>query len=138
MSDHDREPPKKRQKTTGFSLGDMQEDGDDEDGDEPLASQIGPSRQPPPGHRAKKGHKTQAGTAPASIPPPTGLALAEMNGQITHGEHRMRVEDKMDVGQLNRLATGVTVDTDTVAATVRVIVIPKHVAAHIQRNSPLG
>lgn len=107
----------------------MQDDGDDEDGDEPLASQIGPSRQPHPGHRAKKGHKTQAGTAPASIPPPTGLALAEMNGKITHGESRIRVEDKMDEGQLNRLATGVTVDTDTVAATVRAIVILKRVTA---------
>lgn len=102
----------------------MQEDGDDEDGDEPLASQIGPSRHPHPGHRAKKGHKTQAGTAPASKPPPTGLALAEMNGQITHGEPRIKLEDKMDEGQLNRLATGVTVDTDTVSATVRGIVIP--------------
>ena len=121
MSDHDREPPKKRQKMTGFSPDDMQEDGDDDDGDEPLASQIGPSRQPLSGHRAKKGHKTQAGTAPASMLPPTGLALAEMNGQITHGEPRKRAEDKMDEGQLNRLATGVTVDTDTAAATVRAV-----------------
>ena len=140
MSDHDREPPKKRQKMTSFSLDDMQEDGDDDDGDEPLASQIGPSRQPFSGHRAKKGHKTQAGTAPASMLPPTGLALAEMNGQITHEEPRKKVEDKMDEGQLNRLATGVTVDTDTVAATVRVIVISKlvTVGSHIKRNSPLG
>ena len=56
MNDHDREPPKKRQKIFGFD--DMQEDGGD-DGDEPLASQIGPSRRPLSGHRAKKGHKTQ-------------------------------------------------------------------------------
>jgi len=125
MSDQDREPPKKRQKMIGFSLDDMQEDGDDDDGDEPLASQIGPSRQPFAGHRAKKGHKTQAGTAPASMLPPTGLALAEMNGQITHEEPRKKVEDKMDEGQLNRLATGVTVDTDTAAATVRAIVKSK-------------
>ena len=112
----------------------MQEDGDDDDGDEPLASQIGPSRQPPSGHRAKKGHKTQAGTAPASMLPPTGLALAEMNGQITHEEPRKRAEDKMDEGQLNRLATGVTVDTDTAAATVRAIVKSKRDIAgtHIQ------
>jgi len=125
MSDHDREPPKKRQKMTGFSLDDMQEDGDDDDRDEPLASQIGPSRLPFSGHRAKKGHKTQAGTAPASMLPPTGLALAEMNGQITHEGPRKKVEDKMDEGQLNRLATGVTVDTDTAAATVRAIVKSK-------------
>ena len=123
MSDHDREPPRKRQKMTGFTLDDMQEDrDDDDDGDEPLASQIGPSRQPFSGHRAKKGHKTQAGTAPASMLPPTGLALAEMNGQITHEEPRKKVEEKMDEGQLNRLVTGVTVDTDTAAATVGAIV----------------
>jgi len=129
LSDHDREPPKKRQKTIGFSLSEMQEDGDDEDGDEPLASQIGPSRHPLSGHRANKGHKTQARTAPASLPPPTSLALAEMNRQITHEGPRIKVEDKMDEGQLNRLATGVTVDTDTVAATVRVIVILKFITA---------
>ena len=134
LSDHDREPPRKRQKTTSFSLDGVLEDGDDEDGDEPLLSQIGPSRHQLAGHRAKKGHKTQAGTAPASIPPPTGLALAEMNGQITHEEPRIKLEDKMDEGQLNRLATGVTVDTDTVAATVRAIVISKCavVYSHIQ------
>ena len=57
--------------------------------------------------------------------PPTGLALAEMNGQITHEEPRKKVEDKMDEGQLNRLATGVTVDTDTAAATVRAVVKSK-------------
>ncbi|KAF9654000.1 Bromodomain-containing protein [Thelephora ganbajun] len=120
LSDNDQEPSKKRQKMMDFSLGDMQEDGyddDDDDCDEPLAAQIGPSRQPLSGHRAKKGHKTQAGTSPASMPPPTGLALAEMNRQITHGEPRIKVEEKMDEGQLNRLATGVTVDTDTAAAT---------------------
>ena len=118
----------------GFSFDEMQEDGDDEDGDEPLASQIGPSRHPFPGHLTKKGHKTQARTAPTSIPPPTSLALAEMNGQITHDEPRIKVEDKMDEGQLTRLATGVTVDTDTVAATVRAIVILKCiiVGSHIR------
>ena len=117
-----------------FSFDEMQEDGDDEDGDEPLASQIGPSRHPYSGHPAKKGHKTQARTAPTSIPPPTSFALAEMNGQITHGEPRIKVEDKMDEGQLNRLATGVPVDSDTVAATVRATVILKRITAdsHIQ------
>jgi len=134
LSDHDQEPPKKRQKTIGFSLDEMQEDDDDDDGDEPLASQIGPSRHPLSGYRAGKGHKTQAGTAPASMLPPTGLALAEMNGHITYEGPRVKLEDKMDEGQLNRLATGVTVDTDTVTATVRAIVISKCVTvdSHIQ------
>lgn len=105
-----------------FSHEDMQEDDDDGYGNALSASQIGSPRQPLPGHRAKKGHKTQAGTAPASKPPPTGLALAEMNRLITHEEPRIKLEDKMDEGQLTRLATGVTVDTDTVAATVRATV----------------
>jgi histone acetyltransferase len=109
-----------------FSLEDAQEDDDDEDGNELSVSQIGSSNQPHSSRRAKKGHKTQAGTAPASKPPPTGLALAEMNGQITYEELRIKVEDKMDEGQLNRLATGVTVDTDTVSATVRAIVTSKY------------
>ena len=111
----------------GFSLDGMQEDGDDDDGDEPLASQIGPSRHPFSGYQGKKGHKTQARTAPVSVPPPTSLALAEMNRQIAHDEPRIKIEDKMDEGQLNRLATGVTVDTDTVTATVRAIVMLKRV-----------
>jgi histone acetyltransferase len=125
FSDHDREPPQKRQKMMEFTFEDMQEDDDDDDddGNEPLASQVGPSRQPLSGRRTTKGHKTQAGTAPASIPPPTDLALAEMNGQTSHEEPRIKLEDKMDEGQLNRLATGVTVDTDTAAATVRTIVM---------------
>ena len=109
-----------------FSLGDMQEDDDDEDGNELLTSEIGLSHQQLSSHRAKKGHKTQAGTAPASMPPPTGLVLAEMNGEIPHKEPRIKLEDQMDEGQLNRLATGVTVDTDTAAATVRAIVKPKY------------
>ena len=137
LSDHDREPPQKRQKMMDFSLEHMHEDDDDEDGNKLL---ISPSHQPLPSHRAKKGHKTQAGTAPASIPPPTGLALAEMNGQITHEEPRIKLEDKMDEGQLSRLATGVTVDTDNVAATVRTTVTPKYGAldSHALRNSTRG
>ena len=106
----------------GFSLEEMQEDDDDDDCNELSMSQIGSPHQLLSSRRAKKGHKTQAGTAPASIPPPTGLALAEMNGQITYDEPRIKMEDKMDEGQLNRFAKGVTVDTDTVAATVRDIV----------------
>lgn len=109
-----------------FSFEGMQEDDDDEDSNELLVSQIGSPYQQLSSRRAKKGHKTQAGTAPASIPPPTGLALAEMNGQISHEEPRIKLEDKMDEGQLARLATGVTVDTDTVATTVRAIVTQKY------------
>jgi len=55
-----------------------------------------------------------AHTAPVSIPPPSGEIRAEMNGEIppqSTTEIAVKVEDQMDEGQLDRLATGVTVDT---------------------------
>lgn len=66
--------------------------------------------------------KSKAQTAPVSVAPPTGREQAEMNGMgagKTNGvngygrghEMKIKVEDKMDEGQLTRLATGVTVDT---------------------------
>jgi len=55
-----------------------------------------------------------AQTAPVSIPPPSGDVLAEMNGEIPFqslSEVAVKVEEQMDESQLDRLATGVTVDT---------------------------
>ncbi|KAH8993251.1 Bromodomain-containing protein [Lactarius hatsudake] len=52
-----------------------------------------------------------AQTAPVSIPPPSGEILAEMNGQMSLPEIAVKMEEQMDEGQLDRLATGVTVDT---------------------------
>ncbi|PCH43625.1 Bromodomain-domain-containing protein [Wolfiporia cocos MD-104 SS10] len=57
--------------------------------------------------------KTQARTAPATIAPPTDEEKAEMSwpAEGANGsEPKVKVEDKMDEGQLMRLATGVTVD----------------------------
>jgi histone acetyltransferase len=55
-----------------------------------------------------------AKTAPVSIPPPSGDILAEMNGEIdlqSASEVAVKMEEQMDESQLDRLATGVTVDT---------------------------
>ncbi|KAH9910577.1 histone acetyltransferase GCN5 [Amylocystis lapponica] len=64
--------------------------------------------------------KSKAQTAPTSIPAPTEQEQADMarpvNGINGH-EMKVKVEDKMDEGQLTRLATGVTVDTGSGATT---------------------
>ncbi len=55
-----------------------------------------------------------AQTAPMSIAPPSGDMRAEMNGEMSlqgTSEVAVKVEDQMDESQLDRLATGVTVDT---------------------------
>ncbi|OBZ67017.1 Histone acetyltransferase GCN5 [Grifola frondosa] len=76
------------------------------------------------GHRAGKqasSMKSKAHTAPAHIAPPTDEERAEMtrpvNGVNGH-EPKIKVEDKMDEGQLNRLTTGVTVDASGTASAV--------------------
>ncbi|KAI0344708.1 Bromodomain-containing protein [Trametopsis cervina] len=58
--------------------------------------------------------KSKAHTAPIALPPPTEQERKDMthpasNGVNGHGI-KVKVEDKMDEGQLDRLATGVTVD----------------------------
>lgn len=99
---------------------------DDEDEDQPLA--ITARMNPPPVSRHENGvkphfsrrggkgtsAKSAAQTAPVSIPPPSGEMMAEMNGQIplsNASEISVKMEEQMDEGQLDRLATGVTVDT---------------------------
>ena len=101
-------------------------DEDDEDEGQPLA--ITTRMNLPPVSRHENGAKphlsrrggkgtsamSAAQTAPVSIPPPSGDLLAEMNGQIpplNASEIAVKMEEQMDEGQLDRLATGVTVDT---------------------------
>ncbi len=99
---------------------------DDEDEDRPLAvtarmnlpssSRFDNSARLQPSRRAGKGISAMstAQTAPVSIPPPSGDILAEMNGEInlqTASEVAVKMEEQMDESQLDRLATGVTVDT---------------------------
>lgn len=57
--------------------------------------------------------KKKAHTAPTSLAPPVGDEQARMNRQvngINGHEPKIKVEDKLDEGQLNRLAAGVPVD----------------------------
>lgn len=57
--------------------------------------------------------KKKAHIAPTSLAPPVGEEQALMNGKINgiNGhEAKIKVEDKLDEGQLNRLAAGVPVD----------------------------
>lgn len=59
--------------------------------------------------------KSKAHTAPVALPPPTEAERADMAHPATNGVNghdvKVKVEDKMDEGQLTRLVTGVTVDT---------------------------
>jgi histone acetyltransferase len=98
---------------------------DDEDEDQPLAvtarmnlpssSRFDNGARPLPSRHAGKGcsKMSTAKTAPVSIPPPSGDILAEMNGEIDlqSAEVAVKMEEQMDESQLDRLATGVTVDT---------------------------
>jgi histone acetyltransferase len=99
---------------------------DDEDEDQPLAitarMNLSSALRPENGAKAHSSRRAGKGTsvmstaqtAPVSIPPPSGDMLAEMNGEIflpSTSEVAVKVEEQMDEGQLDRLATGVTVDT---------------------------
>lgn len=99
---------------------------DDEEEDQPLAvtarmnhpssSRFDNGARPLPPRRAGKGSSkmSTAHTAPVSIPPPSGDILAEMNGELdlqSASEVAVKMEEQMDESQLDRLATGVTVDT---------------------------
>lgn len=100
------------------SLSDADDD-DDEEEDKPLASRMAlktapdGSRTATSGKRSGKKMKSKGQTAPASMQPSTGREQAEMNGQ-PNGVHahdkKVKLEEKLDESQLNRLATGVTVD----------------------------
>ena len=82
----------------------------------PSSSRFDNGPRPLPSRRGGKGYSAMstAKTAPVSIPPPSGDILAEMNGEIDlygASEVAVKMEEQMDESQLDRLATGVTVDT---------------------------
>lgn len=58
--------------------------------------------------------KSKAQTAPVALPPPTDKEREEMERPASNGinghDVKVKVEDKMDEGQLTRLVTGVPVD----------------------------
>lgn len=111
----------------------LSDEEDDEEEDKPLAARMA-IKTGPEGSRkttskmtsgkrcGKKASsmKSKAQTAPAATQIPTGREQAELNGQangVNGHETQIKVEEKMDEGQLNRLATGVTVDTGGTAST---------------------
>lgn len=105
-------------------MSEAEDDDDDDEEERPLAARVTRTAdkrkkdsigKPLTGQRSGK-HKTskkaKASTAPANLPPPTDEEREEMrhvNG-LNGRDARVKVEDKMDEGQLSRLATGVTVD----------------------------
>lgn len=108
--------PKKRRLSSSSSLS----DADDDDDEQPLASRV-PAKSRPVRRsgKSKKGGKKnpalpkKAHTAPTSLVPPTGDEQARMNRQlngINGYDLKIKVEDRLDEGQLNRLAAGIPVD----------------------------
>jgi histone acetyltransferase len=126
----EQQPPHKRRRLSPSS--ETENKDEDEDEDEPLAVRTGFAQAHKPsegGNRPQnhgkglksKGLKSKGLTSSMSIAPPTGIVQAEMNGQVVPQEEkrRIKIEDKLDESQLNRLATGVTVDTcESVTTTV--------------------
>ncbi|KAI8993065.1 hypothetical protein BD414DRAFT_483199 [Trametes punicea] len=111
-------PNKKRRVSVDYSSLSEQEEEEEEEEERPLAASV--SRPSANRGRDKAGRttgsrsgkqvssmKAKAQTAPTNIPPPTDEEAHEMtNGR----DAKVKVEEKMDEGQLSRLATGVTVD----------------------------
>ena len=120
------EPPSKRRRVSFSSGSDLSDAGSSSSGEDekPLAADQrsarprktnGKGKKSRPGQRnGGKGIKSKAQTAPTSIAPPTEKERAEMEPPPVNGvnghDFKVKVEDKMDEGQLTRLATGVTVD----------------------------
>ncbi|KAJ4483243.1 hypothetical protein J3R30DRAFT_3447167 [Lentinula aciculospora] len=101
-------PPLKKRRISVSSLS-----GDDNDDDEePLAMRVAQKTAPPKS-------PTKPGKGVKSIPAAGRMPVA--NGK-TNVEPlpRIKIEDKMDEAQLDRLATGVPVDSETTAPPVRV------------------
>ncbi|KAH8828538.1 hypothetical protein DL96DRAFT_1603627 [Flagelloscypha sp. PMI_526] len=114
LSDPEDQPPPTKRRRISRTISTSPLSGNSDDDDTPLASRVPAQRggKKQPGH-----HKTKAGTAPTSIPPPTGHTLDLMNGVTTNGvskpptSKRQRVQDRLDSGQIVQLTSGVTVDT---------------------------
>ncbi|KAG2055785.1 hypothetical protein BDR06DRAFT_953620 [Suillus hirtellus] len=119
----DEPPPSKRRRLSSSSLSD--EDDDDDDDDKPLAAQVADSNAAATGTTSRKtvthrsGKKTSSMKSKAQTAP-MGDKRPEKNG-VANGRSsdlKVKVEDKMDEGQLTRLATGVTVDTGPASSAV--------------------
>ncbi|KAF8638044.1 hypothetical protein AX16_010676 [Volvariella volvacea WC 439] len=114
-------PPAKKRKVSVSSLSDDDANSNDDEEDEedkPLASRVASkasalrsqrSKRPgkkAPGMKAKRSHTSSASYAQPG-------EEGEVNDGQSGRELKIKVEDKMDEGQLTRLATGVPVDGGT-------------------------
>lgn len=98
--------------------GNDDDDDDDEEEDRPLAARItAGSRSVPgkrsgkqaPGKKSKKSHTVQNGAESSDHEPRPPATNGWTNGINGH-ETRIKVEEKMDEGQLTRLTAGVPMD----------------------------
>jgi histone acetyltransferase len=132
----DEPPPSKRRRLSSSSLSeddnDDDDDDDDDDEDKPLAAQVADSNaaigtSPRKTGAQRSGKKTSSMTSKAQTAP-TGDKRPEKNGAANgrSSDLKVKVEDKMDEGQLTRLATGVAVDTGPASSTVVNLVPPFH------------
>ncbi|KAF4567532.1 histone acetyltransferase [Pleurotus pulmonarius] len=96
-------PPFKKRRISISSLSDDDDDEDDEEEERPLAARVKPS------HRSgKKGPGYKSKPHPASKKHAKSNGSSKTNG---HSAATVKVEEPMDEAQLNRLVTGVPVDT---------------------------
>lgn len=124
----DEPPPAKRRRLSSSSLSDAEDDDDDEE-DKPLAAQVADSSatiatSPRKAGPQRSGKKTSSMTSKAQTAP-IGDKRPGKNGaaKSRSSDTKVKVEDKMDEGQLTRLATGVAVDTGP-ASSIVVSLVP--------------
>ena len=117
------EPAPKRRRVSYSSLSSASSSSGEEE-ERPLATRRAekgaPARQQKSkkvgrkGGKGKSSMKSKAQTAPVALPPPTDQERAAMERPAGNGinghDVKVKVEDKMDEGQLTRLVTGVPVD----------------------------
>lgn len=110
--------PSKKRRISSSSLSDADEnaDSDDDEEDRPLAARIvgrttGGKRsgKQMPGKKSKKAHPQTGKSAPTHDDgrPPTSPTK---NGRKNGYEPRIKIEERMDEGQINRLTAGVPTD----------------------------
>ncbi|KIM45219.1 hypothetical protein M413DRAFT_8508 [Hebeloma cylindrosporum] len=117
LSDIPLQPIKKRRislSSLSDEDGNDDDDDDDEEEDRPLAARITAvpgkrSGKQAPGKKSKKSHTVQNG-AESSNHEPRPTAMNGWTNGINGYETRIKVEEKMDEGQLTRLTAGVPMD----------------------------
>jgi histone acetyltransferase len=129
----DEPPPSKRRRLSSSSLSDAEEE-DDDDEDKPLAAQVADlsvaiGTSPRKAGAQRSGKKTSSMTSKSQTAPTGDKGPGPEKNGAANGRSfdlKVKVEDKMDEGQLTRLATGVAVDTGPASSTVVSLVSLPH------------